>query len=75
MKSIASLLLAFNLNAATPEQLQRIPGVGPALAKRIVEFRAKKGGFKRIEELLAIPGISEKKWHVLREYLTVETKD
>ena len=75
MKSIASLLLAFNLNAATPEQLQRIPGVGPALAKRIVEFRAKKGGFKRIEELLAIPGISEKKWQVLREYLTVETKD
>ena len=75
MKTIASLLLAFNLNAATPEQLQRIPGVGPALAKRIVEFRAKKGGFKRIEELLAIPGISEKKWQVLREYLTVETKD
>ena len=75
MKSIASLLLAFNLNAATPEQLQRIPGVGPALAKRIVEFRAKNGGFKRIEELLAIPGISEKKWQVLREYLIVETKD
>jgi competence protein ComEA len=75
MKSIASLLLVFNLNAATPEQLQRIPGVGPALAKRIVEFRAKKGGFKRIEELLAIPGISEKKWQVLREYLIVERKD
>ena len=60
MKSVAVLLLAFNLNTVTSEQLQRIPGVGPALAKRIVEFREKKGGFKRVEELLAIPGISRK---------------
>jgi DNA uptake protein ComE-like DNA-binding protein len=37
-----------------------------------VEFREKKGKFKRVEELLAIPGISEKKWKVLREHLTVE---
>jgi len=35
------------------------------------EFRQKKGGYKRIEELLAIPGVSEKKWKVLRQYLTV----
>jgi DNA uptake protein ComE-like DNA-binding protein len=41
------------------------------LAKRIVEFRQKKGGYKRIEELLAVPGISEKKWGALRDFLTV----
>ena len=71
MKSVVALLLVFNLNTVTAEQLRRIPGVGPALATRIVEFREKKGGFRRVEELLAIPGISEKKWRVLRDYLSL----
>jgi competence protein ComEA len=66
------MLLILNLNTATPRQLESLPGVGPVLAKRIVDFREKKGGFRRIEELLAIPGISEKKWKVLTAYLTVE---
>jgi len=72
MTFLAIVLLTFNLNTATPEQLQRIPGVGPALAKRIVEFRDKKHGFKRVEELLAVPGVSEKKWNFLRQYLEVK---
>lgn len=72
MKIFAALLLALNLNTATPKQLESLPGIGPTLAKKIVEFRQKKGGFKRVEELLAIPGISEKKWKALREYLAVE---
>ena len=72
MKMLAALLLALNLNTATPKQLEALPGVGPVLAKRIVDFREKKGGYKRIEELLAVPGISERKFKVLREYLTVQ---
>ena len=72
MKMLSVVLLILNLNTATPRQLESLPGVGPVLAKRIVEFREKKGGFKRIEELLAIPGISEKKWKVLTSYLTVQ---
>ena len=72
MKIVAALFLALNLNTATPKQLESLPGVGPALARRIVEFRQKKGGFKRVEELLAIPGISENKWKALRDYLTVK---
>ena len=71
MKLLAALLLALNLNTATPKQLEELPGVGPVLAKRIVDFREKKGGYKRIEELLAVPGISERKFKVLREYLVV----
>ena len=71
MKHLAALLLLLNLNTATVEQLQRLPGVGRVLATRIVQFRQKKGPFKRVEELLAVPGISEKKWNVLREYVTV----
>jgi competence protein ComEA len=72
MRLIGALLLALNLNTATPKQLESLPGIGPVLAKRIVDFREKKGGYKRIEELLAIPGISEKKWKVLRDLLTVQ---
>ena len=72
MKSFAVVLLTFNLNTVTAEQLQRIPGVGPGLAGKIIEFRAKKGGFRRMEELLVIPGISEKKWRFLREYLELK---
>ena len=71
MKAIAVLVLVLHLNTATVEQLERLPGVGPALAKRIVDFRDKKGGFKRIEELLAVPGVSEKKWKAIREYLVL----
>jgi competence protein ComEA len=72
MKVLIAFLLILNLNTATPKQLEALPGVGPVLAKRIVDFREKKGGFKRIEELLAIPGISEKKWKTLSAYLTVQ---
>ena len=71
MKAIAVLVLILHLNTASVEQLERLPGVGPALAKRIVEFRDRKGGFKRIEELLAVPGVSEKKWKTMREYLVL----
>ena len=72
MRLLGALLLALNLNTATPKQLEALPGIGPVLANRIVEFRQKKGGYKRIEELLAIPGVSEKKWKVLRDHLTVQ---
>jgi competence protein ComEA len=71
MRAIAVLVLVLHLNTATVEQLERLPGVGPTLAKRIVDFREKKGGFKRIEELLAVPGVSEKKWKAIREYLVL----
>jgi len=72
MKFAAVLLLVLNLNTATMKELENLPGIGPAIARRIVEFREKKGGFKRVEELLAIRGISEKKWQAIREKVTCE---
>jgi competence protein ComEA len=69
---LLALLAVFNLNTATETELETLPGVGPALAKRIVEFRREKGGFRRMEELLAVPGVSEKKWQTLKQYLRVE---
>ena len=73
MKFAAVFFLVLNLNTATLKDLETLPGVGPVLARRIVEFREKKGGFKRLEELLAIPGISEKKWKVIRGLVEVKS--
>jgi competence protein ComEA len=73
MKKLAFiLLLVINLNTATLQELRTLPGIGPVLAKRIVEFRDKRHGFKRVEELLAIPGISEKKWKAMRDKVEVK---
>ena len=72
MKVAAVLLLVLNLNSATQTELETLPGVGPVLARRIIEFRQKKGGFRRIEELLVIPGISEKKWRAIRDKVEVK---
>ena len=55
-----------NINTATIEQLEKLPGIGPNTAKSIVQFRERSGPFQRIEDLLAIKGISkarlEKLW-------------
>ena len=71
MKLAALLLLVINLNTATLRELETLPGIGPALARRIVEFREKRHGFRRIDELLAIPGISEKKWKAIRDKVEI----
>jgi comEA protein len=60
-----------DLNAATLEQLEQLPGVGPETAKAIVEFREKSGPFQRVEDLRAVKGISKKRLEALRPYVTV----
>lgn len=68
-----TVLVIVNLNTATVKELRTLPGIGPSLARKIVEFRTKKGGFQRREELLAVPGISEKRWQVLKDRVCVES--
>jgi competence ComEA-like helix-hairpin-helix protein len=60
-----------DINKATVEDLEKIPGIGPATAKAIVRFREKSGPFRRLEDLLAIRGITKRKLEQLRPYLTV----
>lgn len=49
-----------NINTATPEALERLPRIGPVLARRIIEYRAAHGPFRRLEDLEAVPGIGPK---------------
>jgi competence protein ComEA len=60
-----------NINTAPAEQLSRLPGVGPKTAARIVEYRQKSGGFKKIEELMNVRGIGEKTFLKMKDQLTV----
>jgi len=70
-KSKAASTEKVNINTATAEQLQVLPGVGPALAKVIVEYRTKNGKFNKIEELLNVKGVGEKKFQAIKDRLVL----
>ena len=60
-----------NVNTATAEQFAALPGVGPKLGARIVEYRQKAGGsFKSVQELMNVRGIGEKNFEKLQPHLT-----
>lgn len=60
-----------NLNTADATELETLPRVGPALADRIIAWREANGGFRSVEDLLAVTGIGEKTFEGLRALVTV----
>lgn len=60
-----------DLNVANAKELEQLPGVGAVTAQRIIDMRQKSGRFHRVEDLLAIRGISQKKLDAMRAYITV----
>ena len=61
-----------SLNEASREELERLPGIGPALAARIVEHRERYGRFRRAEHLMLVRGISERRFLQMRPHVTAE---
>lgn len=60
-----------NLNTATIADLETLPGIGPAIAQRIIDFRESNGGFRKVEDLLEVSGIGPKTFEELRDHVTV----
>lgn len=60
-----------NLNQVTSKDLENLPGIGPVLAKSILEYRTNNGFFKNIEDIMNVPGIGEKRFEIIKEYITV----
>ena len=69
--SATAVAAPVNLNTAGAEQLESLPGIGAKTAARIVEYRQKNGGFKKIEDLMNVRGIGEKNFLKLKALITV----
>ena len=61
-----------NINKATVEELQTLPGIGPIVAQRIVKHRENIGPFNSIEELKNIRGIGERRFELIKDKVCIE---
>ena len=61
-----------NINVASVDEIERLPGVGKIMAERIVTHRRQFGPFRRVEHLLMVQGLSDLKWRELRDLISVE---
>jgi comEA protein len=64
-------LKPININTANSEELQQVPGIGPATAEKILQMRKSYGAFKSVDDLLSIRGIGKKRLEKMRKYLVV----
>lgn len=60
-----------NINTATLEQLQTLPGIGPVLAQSILDYREEHGAFSSVEELASVSGIGVKRLEAILDYVTI----
>lgn len=61
-----------NINTANAIELQKLEGIGPVLAQRIIDYREANGGFDTIEDITSVSGISVKTYEANRDRITVE---
>ena len=63
---------AVNINTATAADLEKLPYIGSRTAEAIIAYREQNGPFRRVEHLMLLPGISEKRFRSIREVVTVD---
>ena len=73
-ESSAGLSGVVNINTASAEELQLLPGVGEKRAEAIIGIRKSKGGFQSIDELIAVKGLGEAMLRKLRPHVTLKGK-
>jgi competence ComEA-like helix-hairpin-helix protein len=61
-----------NINLASAIELEKLPGVGKVIAERIVTYRHENGPFRRVEHLMMVRGISDRKFRAMQSMITVE---
>ncbi|WP_123288978.1 ComEA family DNA-binding protein [Desulfosoma caldarium] len=61
-----------NINTADATQLQALPGIGPAIAERIVQYRQAHGPFKNTEDIKQVQGIGDKRYEAIKDLITTE---
>ena len=72
MQGTVRELPRININSASPAELEKLPGIGQTLAEQIVEHRERYGPFRRIEHLLMLRGISDRRLREMRAFITAE---
>ena len=66
-----NIIFPINITTASEKELDALPGIGPAIARRIVEYRSSQP-FTKVEDIMLVKGIGEKKFAKLKELITVE---
>lgn len=61
-----------DINTASAQELDLLPGIGETLAKRIIEYRTEHGGFKSVDEIMKVSGIGSVKFEKIKKYITVQ---
>lgn len=60
-----------NINTASQKELEELPGIGPTLSQRIIEYREKNGYFQAIEDIKKVSGIGDKKFEAIKDLITI----
>ncbi|MEZ0536146.1 helix-hairpin-helix domain-containing protein [Caldicellulosiruptoraceae bacterium PP1] len=58
-----------NINTASKSDFEKLPGIGPAIAQKIIDYREKVGRFKSIDDIKNVSGIGEKKYDAIKDYI------